>query len=216
MGDMFGKNEAEAPAADAQARIAQQLFSQTDPLRRGLIERSTDFIGAPTTIPARGAIGAKEGTGGGAIGGALNEALAQLPNVPIAGGTGGTPTAGSDQFVRGSPTYLAYKDSADRNFGRAKDNVIARLPAGGALTDSLVNLEGQRAEDLTQAAGNIYENELARAISLATGTTGQSLTSFGQAGNTQAMLAQANAETSAGKSGALGSGLGTMIGLKAA
>lgn len=209
MGDVFGKDEAKSPAANAQSRLAQQLYQQTDPLRQGLINRSSNFIGAPAAVPGVGGGFGKDG--GGTIGGALGGAM---PGV--SGGAPGAPGASPMNLTTASPTYLAFKDTADRNFAKAKDNAIARLPGGGALSDALVGLEGQRAGDLTQAAGNIYENELARAMTLATGSTGQSFSGLGQAGNTQAMLAQANAEQNAGKSSALGSGIGAMIGLKAA
>jgi len=154
------------PAADAQARIAQQLFDQTDPLRKSLIGRSTDFM-----------------------------------------------SGGSN--VMETPSFMAYKESADRNFGRAKDNAIARLPGGGALSEALVGLEGDRASTLTQGAGAIYGDELSRALSLGTGSTGQSLNSLGQAGAIQAQMAAAAAQESAGKSGALGTGIGSYMGMKA-
>src|SRR5204862_790761 len=33
------------PAAQTQARLASQLFGETDPIRQALIERSADFLG---------------------------------------------------------------------------------------------------------------------------------------------------------------------------
>lgn len=194
------------PAAEAQVRMAEQLLKQTDPLRSSLINRSASFLGAPAAPAASaptGSLGGKSGLIDQVQSGSLN-------------GNGMTP-AGGGGFgnVMDTPTYLAFKESADRNFGRAKDNAIARLPGGGALSESLVDLESQRASNLTQGAGAIYGDELNRAMTLGTGVTGTSLNSLGQAGAIQAQMAAAAAERSAGKSGALGTGLGTMVGLKA-
>lgn len=166
MGGGSKKGGGDNAAADAQARMAEQLFQQTDPLRKSLIGRSQDFTGG-----------------------------------------------GFD--VMETPTYLAYKESADRNFGRAKDNAIARLPGGGALSDALVDLEGNRASTLTQGAGAIYGDEINRAMTLGSGITGQSLNSLGQAGAIQAQMAAAAAQENAGKSGALGTGIGSYMGMKA-
>lgn len=151
-------------ASKTQAQIASQLFQQTDPLRRGLIARSGQFL------------------------------------------TGGD--------VRETPAYGALKHAADSGFNNAKDNIIARTAPGGALTGALTNLEGQRAGALTQGAGALYGDEVSRAMTLATGTTGQSLNSLGQAGAIQAQMAAASAEQNAGKMSALGTGAGAYMGNK--
>ena len=113
-----------------------------------------------------------------------------------------------------SPSFLAFKESADQQFNQAKDNVIARTAPGGALTDALVDLESNRAGALSQGAGQAFDQDTARAMTLATGTTGQALGSLGQAGSTQAAMAQANAQQNAGKFGALGEAGGAAIGKK--
>lgn len=122
---------------------------------------------------------------------------------------------GGGMDIAASPTYDALKLSADQNFNAAKDNALARLAPGGGLTDALVDLEGQRADVLTQGAGQIYDNELSRAMGLGAGLTNTSMGGLGQAGNVQAGLAAANAQQSAGKAGALGQGLGSFFGMKA-
>jgi hypothetical protein len=121
-------------------------------------------------------------------------------------------TGGGD--VMNTPSYLAYKQSADQLFNRSKDNAIARTPRGGGLTAALTNLEGQRAGTLTQGAGAIYGDELSRAMSLGTGASGQALNSLGQAGAIQAQMAAANSQEKAGKYGALGTGIGAYMGSK--
>jgi hypothetical protein len=151
------------PASDAQMQMAQQLFSQTDPIRQSLIGQSQKFL-----------------------------------------------SGGND--VMQTPAYGALKLSADQNFNQAKDNLISTTAPGGALTSALTNLEGSRANTLTQGAGSLYGDALSRATTLGTGMTGQSLSALGQAGYTQAQVAQSQATQNAGKSGALGSGLGSWLG----
>lgn len=152
-------------AADTQARLAEQLFSQTDPTRVGLINRSQDFL--------------------------------------------------ESGDVTASPQFAFLKDITESQFGRAQDSVIAGTPTGGALTSALGDLERDRASSLIQGTAALNESELARAMTLATGTTGQSLGALGSAGSIQAQEAAARASQSAGKAGALGQGAGAYAGLKA-
>lgn len=192
-------------ASDAQMRMAQQLFSQTDPVRSALINRSASFLGVSPTVSAGPAAPSDPKAG-------LTQLLSgQQP------GTGTPIVVNGPAFgdVTATPTFNAFRDTANRTFQQGKDNAIARLPAGGALTEALVGLEGDRASTLTQGAGAIYDQELNRAMSLGAGITGQSLSGLGQAAATQAAMAQANAQQNAGKFGALGSGLGAYLGFKA-
>lgn len=192
-------------AANLQADIANKLFTETDPLRSALIGRSANFLGAPTGMAS--SIGANPSTA------SLKNGI-QVPiggNAPKAAIPG---TTGSGFDVTGTPTFAAYKNVADRSFQRARDNAISNLPSGGGLSSALINLEGQRADNLTQGAGNIYDAELARAMTLATGQTGVAMGGLGQAASAQALNAQAAAQQSAGKSGALGTGLGAYMGQK--
>lgn len=113
-----------------------------------------------------------------------------------------------------SPVYKNLQLTAGRTFNRAKDNAIARFAPGGALMEALTGLEGDRAQFLSQGAADIYESELDRALALGTGATGQSLGALGQAGQIQALRAQANADRDAGKAGGLGAGIGAILGAK--
>jgi len=194
-------------AANMQADIANRLFQETDPLRAALIGRSANFLGAP--MGASPSLGANPSTA------TLKNGI-QVPLPQQAGAASpavaGAPGSGFD--VTSTPTFADYKNVADRSFARAKDNAIATLPSGGGLTSALVNLEGQRADNLTQGAGNIYDAELARAMTLATGQTGVAMGGLGQAANAQALAPNAASQQSAAKSGALGTGLGAYMGQK--
>lgn len=151
-------------AGDIQAQIAQQMFAQTDPLRRGLLARSGQFL------------------------------------------NGG---------IDSSAQFGAFKSGAEPQYAAARNNIIANTAPGGQLTAALTQLEGNRAQGLSQARGAVEESELARAMTLATGTTGQALGTLGSAANTQAMVAQSEADREAGMLGALGAGAGAYFGSKA-
>jgi hypothetical protein len=197
-----------SPAADAQARLAQQLFTQTDPIRQALIGRSAGFLGASPVAAGAGmapGLGFNLGSGGGGI---LSEILRGVPGIngPVAPPvTGLGDMVSSPMDVTSTPTFAAFKHTADQTFNRAKDNTIARMPGGGAMAGALAGLEGDRATALTQGAGAIYGDELSRAMALGTGMTGTSLGSLGQAAQTQAAQMAAAADRDAQKAGDAGS-----------
>lgn len=116
--------------------------------------------------------------------------------------------------VLASAPYLAYKDAANANFARARDNIMANTPTGGSLTSALGNLEANRASTLTQGAGQLYDNETARALGLATGQVPTALNGLSMGGNTQALLAGAQAQQSSAKASSLGSAAGSYLGGK--
>lgn len=150
-------------AADTQARLAEQLFAETDPLRQQLIGRSQQFLG----------------------GGLDNSAQ-----------------------------FNAFRATADPQFANARDSIIANTAEGGGLTAALANLDLNQARTLTQAQGDIENQELGRAFSLATGQTGQAIGGLGQAGGIQAAQAQAEAAREAGIFSAIGTGAGALLGSK--
>lgn len=221
IGKKGSKQAAKNPAADAQAQIAKALYTETDPVRRALIGRSSNFLGVPSATTFAGTPAGGVGTAGtadpnfrgnlplGGKAGSIN-----IPGAAPGGAMSAAPSGNGFGDVTGTPTYAAYKNVADRTFQRARGNAISTLPVGGGLSSALVNLEGQRADNLTQGAGNIYDAELARAMTLATGQTGTAVGGLGQAASAQALSAQAAAQQNAAKSGALGTGLGSYYGSK--
>lgn len=121
---------------------------------------------------------------------------------------------GGGMDVRETPSYEAYKLATDSGFNRAKDNAIARFAPGGGLIDAMTGLEGQRATTLATGAGQIYDQELQRALTLGTGLTNTGIQGIGQAAQTQAANAQASSSTAAAGKGALGSAAGGYFGSK--
>lgn len=128
----------------------------------------------------------------------------------------------SSAFLNGgldaSPQFSALKANIEPQYNIARDNIIGDTPSGGALTSALTNLEAARAHDLTQGASDVYNSELARAMNLATGGTGESLSALGNAGSIQAQLAAAEAARKAQQNsaalGAIGTGVGGWLGSK--
>lgn len=113
-----------------------------------------------------------------------------------------------------SPTYLAFKQATGETFGQARENTLARLPSGGALLEGLAGLEGQQASTLAQGAGQIYDNELSRALSLATGNVPVALSGLGSAAFSQSQNAAALGQQSSAKSDSLGTAAGLYLGGK--
>ncbi len=126
-----------------------------------------------------------------------------------------------DGNVFENPQYLARKDATDMGFNRARDNIIANTAAGGGLTAALAGLEGERAMDMSQAAGGIYGDELARSLSLATGQLpvalggmGSGIGGIGNAAGIQGNMAAAQMASADDKAGSLGGAFGSFLGAK--
>lgn len=170
---MGGKRSREPASSKRLEKIAVQLFEQTDPLRRAMIQRSMD------QLPA-----------------------ADAPFDPA-----------------NTPQFRAFKTAAEPQFASSRNAILATLPQGGTLLDSLAGNEIDRARTLASAAGPIAdqemqrrENEINRALSLATGTSQQVIGGFSAAGNIQGQIANANASRDAAAKGAVGRGVGALLG----
>jgi hypothetical protein len=159
------KKKKEERPEQTQARIARELFSQSDPTRTALFERSEDFLSDPGA-------------------------------------------------VYDLPGFAAVKDTTESQYARARENIIASTPEGGALTSALADLERNRASDLVQGTARLGENELSRSLALSTGTTGAALTSLGSAGAIEAQRDASDAAGKAAKAGGLGQGAGAYFGSK--
>ena len=104
----------------------------------------------------------------------------------------------------GTPSFQALKSASDTQFNTARSNIMSSLPQGGALLESLANLEGQKASNLTQGYGNLYENELSRAFALGTGGTPVAMNALGQAAGVGGQIAQAQAQQQSAMTAGLG------------
>lgn len=164
IGQSLGTKAEDPEAINALAQIAQQMFSQTSPIREGLIDRSTSFL-----------------------------------------------DGGFDP--RMSPTFDFARSNIDQSTDLAKDRILATLPAGGSVNQALTDLEINRANAMTGAASDIFNQEMAQAFQTGFGaplTT--STASLGSAGAIQSQLAQQNAAAMNQKIGGTKQGAGHAIG----
>ncbi len=117
--------------------------------------------------------------------------------------------------VTSSPVFQALQNAANIQFGNARENILSTVPRGGSLTQALTDAELSRADTLTQGMGNIFQNEMARATSLATGSPlSTSAQGLGAAGAQQAGVSAANAAANAQVKSGIGQGVGSMMGGK--
>lgn len=116
----------------------------------------------------------------------------------------------SQSFLEGglnpaaSPLFAPTKASFDQQFKRAKENLIAGTPSGGAMTSALGNMEGQKATGLAAALGGISGQELQNALGLVGAQTSTAGNMLGSAAASQAAQAQAYASQKGSKGQALG------------
>lgn len=193
-----GKDGGENEAANAQSRIARQLYAESAPLRQNLLGLYGNmFGGAPNVMPPSG----------GMMPGVSKNAMIDSTN-----GKGG-----AQQGIASAPNFdptqsfmfEPARNVINQQFENARENIIANTAPGGALLDRLAENETQKAMQLGSLAADIGERDLNRAIGLATGQTQQAQSGFNSAAYLQAQQAQQQAQD---KQGA-GQALGTMAGM---
>ena len=118
--------------------------------------------------------------------------------------------------VTGLPEFGAFKTTLEDQVQRARDQIIAGTPEGGALSSALADVELGRAQSLADAAGQLSAIETDRGIQLATFGAAQGSQGLGSAAATQAQRASAEAVQNAGKAQGLGQLAGAGLGFKAA
>jgi len=189
-------------ASETQARLAEQLFKQSGPLRDLL-------FGVPGTGPVgavpRGGFFDREGT-----------FIETSPDVAATPGTPGAPGM-LENLLRNPPGAPFERDVLESQFGRARENLLGSTPIrGGQLGSSLANLEAQRALGVTgleQAQQQRQMENIFRTAGLTTGQTQLSLGGLGQAGGTLAAAGAASQQAQASMLGGLGTGLGILVGM---
>lgn len=219
---MGGKSQSEPQSSQELARIAGELFNQTDPVRQALINNSLGFLGVrrvETQQPQQAqppVVSSGRRIRFGMRGGRGDDQVDQIsqpqpqPTSPSVSYEFGAPTFDVTQL----PQYGAMKQAAEAQYGRARDNLISSSPGGGALTSALSRLENERASAMTGIVGNLADQETSRAFSLATGTVPQVIGGLGQAGAIQAQIGANNASQNAAAKQGLGLAAGGYLGGK--
>ena len=217
-------------SSNALANLSQQLYSQTNPIRQALIDRSSAFLGvdpsqmspAFTPMPTTSNLSPRDlfrEVKGGRLSNVRDAVMSPLPQTvsgqgpPVVRDPLGPPQGVLQLDVTQSPMYGAIKNAMDTQFKLARDNTIARSAPGGSLTSALANLESQRAGAMVTGIGGLAQDELSRAYGLATGGAQMSTSGLSSAAAIQAQLAAANAQRQGAAKSGLGSGLGYMGGM---
>ena len=117
------------------------------------------------------------------------------------GGTGGLA-----YDVTRNPVYRAGRQTLEDQYDVGRQNILAQTPAGGALIDSLAQMEQGRSQSLGGLSAQVAQDEYNKLYGMATGAPGQAMSTMSNLAGQQAM---ANAQEQAGKAGAMGDlGLG--------
>lgn len=210
------KSQREPQSSKDLAAIARDLYGKTDPLRTALIGRSAAFLGVPTAPAAPAASQPTVAPRAQQRGQLTNmpagysTAAQELPQMLS---TASTPAAAPDIFA--TPGYDFLKDTVEKQYGQARENALATTAPGGGLARVLSQIEMGRADSMISGKSNLYDTEMNRAFSLATGTPLTTSTSaLGTAGNIQAQIAMANSQQNAAAKQGIGMGAGMMLGGK--
>lgn len=206
---MGGKNTSGEPrSSQVQARLAEQLFSQSGPIRDALFDRAAAFLGvsptpissaqsppqlSPFSLPGNALVpGMTPRNNRGFI---ERAAQAQLPGAQpsLPAPESGSPTLDPTQSILFSPGKQAIEDQ----FRNAKQSIISSGATGGALADRLAELELQKAKQIGNFQGNLAQDELNRTFSLATGI-------IPQVNSALTSSAASQAQTQAARSNKLG------------
>lgn len=221
-----GGGGGDTASSEALARISNQLFEQTDPLRRNLIARSAQFLGASPMMvgggePMAGVMPSMaspmlfedKSTRGQApsdFSQSFQRAMeTQVPaQIPQSTAPMSQPVGPYD--VTASPLYEPFMAGLDERFGRARQDIIAGAPAGPGLNAQLGDLTTQRALAEVGGRGEIFGNELDRAMSLATGLLPTATSGLGTSASLQAQQAMAEQQAGAQKAGSMGQAAGML------
>jgi len=110
---------------------------------------------------------------------------------------------GLEDFTQGNfniadhPMWAGGRSAIGDQYQVAKDNIIGNTPTGGSLNESLGNLEGARAKDLTGLISQIQQDMLNRTQQTAFGTVPSAISAQSNLANNQTSLAN-NAATQYG------------------
>ena len=193
-------------AAGQQAAIANQLFQETGPLR-GLL------FGTPGTPATAGIPGGWSFGREGDINPPREAGPQWLPGTPGQPAGAGRPGL-IEGVLTGPNVFPAERDVLERQFSRARENIISAGPARGGLQSSLLAAnEAERAFGVTglESMGQQRRQEnIFRTAGLTTGQAGVSLAGLGSSGNIYSGLAGQQA----GLAGQLGQAAGLAVGMR--
>jgi hypothetical protein len=95
--------------------------------------------------------------------------------------------------VTGTPVYAAGKGQAEDQYGIARQNLLSSMSSGGALNQSMGDLEGSRARTLADLASQIATDMYSKAYGEALGSPQSSFQGMIGAGQTESPVLQSQA-----------------------
>ena len=104
--------------------------------------------------------------------------------------------------VSRSPIWQAGKIGAEGAYQSGMENMMNSMPAGGALYSGMAELEGNRADSLTQLMAQVAQDEYAKAYGVASGDPQQSTSNLIKIGQQADRM---NAQEAANETQAAGS-----------
>lgn len=122
------------------------------------------------------------------------------------------------KFVNGgfdpaqSPLYAAQKKAIEEQYGTAMDNLLARLPGGGALNEGITGLEVGRANSLIDALAQIFNQEYTAALDMANASPGTTFQGMGTGGNINAPVIGGQAQKQSANMNAFGNIISSIFG----
>ena len=217
------------PYQDELARIASTLFSETTPLRQGLTSNFEQLLGIDPRVAQLSQLQSQRG-GNNKRRGSRNsiDQITALQQDIAANPFQGENTLFSpvtQDNISSSPLFALLKDANEQQFNLAQQQAMSMLPNGGSLNQAIgTDIPTQRARSMVAGMGGLAENEqnrrnmlLGQALGLASGGATGAMQGFGNAGSlqaqamsTQAALANAQADRSAGKAQGVGELAGTL------
>ena len=143
----------------------------------------------------------------------FNERTGQQSPILGVRGVGGDSEGLGRLDVTQSPMFGALKTGAESQFGRARENILSTIPRGGQLLDALSGLETDKARFMTGAIGGLAQDELNRALQLLGIGDSSAFGGTTNAANLLTQLQAAQAQRRSAADQALGSGIGTLLGI---
>lgn len=228
---MGGKGSSDNNAGKITEQMAKQYYDETQPLRSTLIGNYQNFLGVPMpgsagTPASRQPIYETRMVPNPDYGPSNNwdmgtpqmiykrvvSGYRDVPATPAAGGEGQPPMP---YDVTRNPVWGAGRNVIENQYDVAKQNTLSNIPRGGALVDTLADVDKGRAQALGGLAGQISQDEYNKVYGMATGAPGQAMNTMSNLAGQQAMAASQEQAGKAGAFGDLGLGAGMVLAEKA-
>ncbi len=186
---------ASANATNTLTGISSDYYNKTANMRSGMIGNLTDFLLGPMTYTESQLPDPNE------AGISVWEKWKRQSAIDQNGGnrTVKTGSRSGQMDPTASAMYAPIKNTAEKTYQTGMENLMSKVPNGGALIEGLTNLEGQKASTLTDEIGKIVQDMYNKAFAMSTGS--QTATTQGlsnAASNSNSLLNALNQQYASG------------------